>query len=170
MKRFILLCLLSLILLPANSHTIIGEIEYNEGSVLQPIHKLSFESLRNYFYDSNNLENKHCLLQGITELKDRILTKFSDGTYGILYKDNPLYSWYYSSNGKLIAYTQKDTVSYPCQFTKFRPDGSVINSGYRISKKESYIYSFDGKMIAHWNGNYCYDDSNNVIMRREIFK
>ena len=173
MKRFILIFLSVVFILPVNAQIITGEVEYNaeiarEEVFSKPVQKISFNKIRNRFYDSDNIENLNYILKGITELKDRNLAKFSDGSYGVHYYDDPTYSWYYSYNGKLISFIQKDSLSYPCKITKFKPDGNVANTGYRVSERESFIFSPEGKFLAHWLGNSCYDENNNVIMTRNI--
>ena len=168
MKRLILIFLFFILNFPVNAQIITGEIEYNDNC--QNIEKLNYNELKNKFYDSDNIENLNYLLNGITELKDRKLAKFSDGSYAILYYDNPLFGWYYSSNGKLISYTRKNNMGYPCKFTKFKPDGTIINSGLRISEQESFIYSADGKLLAHWLGNQCFDKNNQPVMTRKIME
>lgn len=168
MKRFILICLFFILCIPVNAQIITGEVEYN--TEYQPIEKLTYDEMRNRFFDSNNIENLNYLFQGVTEIKDRKLAKFSDGTYAVMYYDDPLYSWYYSAGGKLISYTYKTSQNYPCKFKKFKPDGSVINSGVRISEQESFIYSSDGKLLAHWLGGKCYDQNNNLVLTRKIME
>ena len=175
MKRLLLLIFLLFLSLSVNAQIITGEVEYNadiaRGEVFsKPIEKISFDRIRNRLYDSDNIENLNYLFQGITELKDRKLAKFSDGSYGIQYYDDPMYSWYYSSSGKLINFIQKDSVSYPCRITKYKPDGSVTNMGYRVSDKESFLFSPNGKLLAHWLGNNCYDEYNHIIMTRKIMQ
>ena len=160
MKRLLLLIFLLFLSLSVHAQIITGEVEFNadiaRGEVFsKPIEKISFDRIRNRFYDSDNIENLNYLFQGITELKDRKLAK---------------YSWYYSSSGKLINFTQKDSVSYPCRITKYKPDGSVTNMGYRVSDKESFLFSPNGKLLAHWLGNNCYDEYNHIIMTRKIMQ
>ena len=164
MKRFILIFLFLVLCFPVKAQIITGEVEYNT----EAAEKLSYEYLRNRLLDSNNSENLNYLFQGITELKDRKLAKFSDGSYAVLYYDNPFYSFYYSQNGKLISYTYKTSQNYPCNFKKFKPDGSIINTGYRVSEQESFIYSPEGRLLAHWLGNKCFDGNNNLIMTRQV--
>lgn len=166
MRRFILIFLFIFLCVPVNAQIITGEVEYNT----EAAEKLSYEDLRNRFFDNNNIENMNYLFQGITELKDRKLAKFSDESYAVQYYDNPLYSFYYSQNGKLISYTYKSSRNYPCSYKKFKPDGSVINTGYRVSEQESFIYSQNGKLLAHWKGNKCFDENNNLIMTRKIME
>ena len=168
MKRFILTILFLALCFPVSAQIITGEVEYN--SNYQPEEKLTYEDLKNRFFDHNNSENLNYLLQGITELKDRKLGKFSDGSYAVQYYDNPLYSWYYSENGRLISYTYKTSRNYPCKFKKYKPDGTIINTGFRPSENESFIYSSDGKLLAHWLGNNCFDKNNNLIMTRKVME
>ena len=173
MQRLILVILLMFLSCTVNAKIITGEVEYNaeiarEETFAKPIEKVSFDKIYNHFYDSDNIENLNYLFQGITELKDRKLAKFSDGSYGVQYYDDPMYSWYYSQNGKLISFIQKNSLDYPCKITKFKPDGSVANTGYRVSEKESFIFTPQGKLLAHWVGNLCYDEQNNVIMTRKV--
>ena len=175
MKQFILILSFLFFLMPVQAQIITGEIEYNtdlarEETFSKPLEKISFDKIYPRFYDSKNIENLNYLLQGITELKDRKLAKFSDGSYGIQYYDDPMFSWYYSQNGKLINFTQKDSESYPHRVTKFKPDGSIANTGYRVSERESFLFTADGKLLAHWLGNNCYDENNNIIMTRKVVK
>lgn len=158
----------------AYAELITGEIEYNrEGAknyVIQtPAAKFDINQRQNFLIDKNNSENLNYLYKGITELKDRKIAKFSDDSYGIMYYEDPLYTWYYSSDGRLINFTQKNSFGYPCKFTKYKPDGSITNTGVRISEKESYIYNSQGKLIAHWVNENCYDEYNNIIMKRKIY-
>jgi hypothetical protein len=173
MKRFVLTLFVLLFATCANAQIITGEVQYNADVARsevfsKPIEKISFDKIYNHFFDSENIENLNSLFQGITELKDRKLAKFSDGSYGIQYYDDPMFTWYYSESGKLINFTQKDSNSYPCRITKYKPDGSIANTGYRVSNKESFIFDNNGKLLAHWLGNNCYDEQNNIIMTRKI--
>ena len=169
MKKFLTIFFL-LIILPVNAKIISGEVEYNDKLTNKNIashNHYAFNTISKYLVDTNNNKNIYFLNQGITELKDKKLVKFSDGTYGIKYYDDPLYSWYYSYNGRLISFTRNNTTSFPAKVTKYRPDGSIINIGYRVSEKESFIYSENGELLAHWLDNNCYDKNNKLIMTRK---
>ena len=164
MKQILLTIVYLFLSLQVQSAIVTGGVEYNyENKAEQGV---DFEFIRVHLIDSNNIENLNYLYQGKVDLKDRTLAKFSDGSYGIVFKDDPLYSWYYSQNGRLINFTQKSSETYPCKITKYKPDGTVANTGKKISARESYIYK-DGKLIAHWIGNNCYDRNNNLIMTRK---
>lgn len=173
MKRFILILFTFVFCISSQARIITGEVEYNaefarDEVFSKPVEKISLDKIRNRLFDSENIENLNYLLKGVTELKDRKLAKFSDGSYGVQYLDDPMYSWYYSSDGKLKNFIQKDSLAYPCKITKYKPDGSIANTGYRVSEKESFIFNTEGKLLAHWVGNNCYDEDNNIIMTRKI--
>ena len=125
---------------------------------------------QNEISDINNSENKSMLLKGITDLKDRTLAKFSDGSYGIIYKTEPNFVLYYSSDGILTHKEVKTSLIYPYKTYKYKVNGQPENMTYRVSEDETYIYSPNGKLLAHWVGNYCYDEVGNVIMTRQIEK
>lgn len=38
--------------------------------------------------------------------------------------------------------------------------------GLRVSKAETFIYTPKGKLIAHWKGQYAYDENGKIIMTR----
>lgn len=173
MKKFAIILIILLLSYPVKAEIITGEVEYRENveqyGILAPSNRTINRGLETKLFDNQYSENKNYILEGITELKDRKLAKFDDGSYGIQFYDDPLFSWYYSSNGKLISFTKRDSLTYPCKFTKFLPDGNVANIGYRVSEKESFIYSPSGKLVAHWIENNCYDKNNNLIMTRKIY-
>ena len=73
---------------------------------------------------AKNLEN---IRLGITETSDRKLAAFSDGGYGIEYFDEPEYAWFYDFGGRLTSFTKKESLSYPCKTTRYKPDGINID-------------------------------------------
>ena len=169
MKRLIYFFVIFTLAIPVNAGIITGEVEYNaENNYSQP--KNNFKNLSEKYIDTKNAENLNYLFQGITDLKDRKLAKFSDGTYGVQYYDDPMYNWYYSADGRLINFSRKDSAGYPCHSVKYKPDGTVANTTYRVSESECFIYSPDGKLIAHWLGKNCYDKNNKIIMTRKIYQ
>ena len=173
MKQFfaIFICLI-FSLNCANAVIIDGGIEYNqeiaaEEVFREPAENISYNRIASHFIDSGYEENISALASGITKLKNRKVGKFSDGTYGVMYYDDPLYDWYYTSNGRLINFTKKNSLEYPIKITKYKPDGTVANTGLKVSVNESFIFSPNGQLIAHWKGNLCFDKANNVIMTRK---
>jgi hypothetical protein len=121
-------------------------------------------------YDKNAKENYKSLLNGNTELKDRILGKFSDGSYAVIYNENPTNVFYYSKEGYLTHHEVKSSTTYPYKTYKYTPQGKLINMTYRVSQDETFTFSPSGKLLAHWIGENCYNENNQIIMTRKIYK
>lgn len=173
MKKTIFLLCVTLALTPVCECAVVtGGIEYNEEKASEisniPAQTISSDFISMHIIDKNNCENQIALKQGIKKLKDREVVEFSDTSYGVVYFNEPLYSWYYTKSGCLINFTKKSNIEYPIHITKYKPDGSVANLGIKTSENESFIYSKDGKLIAHWLKNFCYNSSGNIIMTRKI--
>ena len=148
-----------------------GSAEYNVSSAREQVadgiaYKINKKIFHSKLYDYDNKSNLQNIIKGNLELKDRTLAFFSDSTYGVLYKDEPYSVYYYDADGFLIYIDQKSSLNYPYNFYKYDTTGNLINMGVRVSKEETYIYSPDEKLIAHWVGNNAYDENNNVIMKR----
>ena len=170
MKKYLIIFLFFIINLSSFGAIINGGVEYDyeyiqEENLNTP--QLSESKIISNLTDTNRDENITALKAGIKQVKNRIGDIFSDGSYGIMYLDNPLYSWFYSPEGKLISYSVKSSAQYPTKIVKYKPDGKIINITIKLSKKESYIYALDGSLIARWQGNTCYDSNNNIIMTRK---
>lgn len=148
-----------------------GSAEYNVNSARERVvdgiaYRINKDTFKDKIYDYENQANLQNIINGNLELKDRTLAFFSDSTYGILYKDDPYYVYYYDANGYLINVDKKDGLKYPYNFYKYSTTGELINMGVRVSKGETYIYSPDEKLIAHWVGANAYNEKNNLIMKR----
>ncbi len=150
MKIFWILFLNLLLILPVGAEVLMIGISQNEIS------------------DINNSENRSMLLKGVTDLKDRTLARFSDGSYGVIYKNNPLNVFYYSPDGNLTHKEIKSSLDYPYKTYKYKVSGQLENVTTRLSEDETFIYSPNGKLLAHWVGKYCYDEYGRVIMIREV--
>lgn len=172
---FVIFLSLFLTLCPAQAQIITGGVEYNEASArsemleTNPL-KINSNLINSNIVDKNKIDNFVNLLKGQTDLKDRILATFSDGSYGVIYKDNPMYVWYYQNDGVLMHSEVKTSLDYPYKTYKYTPDGKLVNMSLRVSKTESFVFSKTGELLAHWNGNFCYDKNNNVIMTRKILE
>ena len=171
MKKLILIFLFIFFVLPVNAKIITGEVEYNAESACQEVFSkepetISFDFIRGHLTDKNAVDNISGLMQGIKHFNGRKGAMFSDGSYGIVYDDEPEYTWFYKG-GKLISFTMRSSLDFPAKVTRYKPDGSVTNIGLKVSEEESFIYSPDGKLIAHWVGLNCYDSSNRLVMTRK---
>ena len=171
MKKFCFLVLLLFSLIPFSFGAIItGGVEYDYEKVQEetfrtPINGVSKQIIQQYLNDTD--EHIKGLKSGIKDFKNCKAAIFSDGSYGIMYFDDPLYNWFYNSEGRLISFTQKSSTNYPRRTVKYAPDGSVLNVGLQISQEESFIFNPRGILIAHWMGDNCYGILGNIIMTRK---
>lgn len=175
MKFLSCILLIFCISLSVNAEVITGGVEYNTNSARDELiqtQKLAIPKslLKANLIDNNRNNNLAVLLKGVTELKDRTLAYFSDGSYGIIYKDNPQYVWYYNNDGTLTHSEIKSLLEYPYKTYKYSADGQLVNMSLRVSKEETYIFKPDGTLVAHWIGQYCYDESGNIVMSRKILE
>lgn len=172
-KIFFILLIFSFFITPGFAKIITGEVEYNAQSAREEVfrenpNQINFEKLRTNLIDSKRIENLNAIYEGKRDFEGKKLAHFSDGSYGVYYYDDPEYSWFYSPQGRLISFTQKNSVNFPAKVVRYRPDGTVLNLGLKISEQESFIYSTNGKLLGHWVGNLCFDEQNNIVMTRKL--
>lgn len=167
----ILLILFILISLPAMAETVLtGGVRYNSESAREELlaNKPQPPDIKpEYTHDINYQDNIKYLMQGKVELKDRVLAFFSDSTYAVMYNADKLRVYYYSPRGNLIYTEVKNTDKYPYKTYKYDSIGRLVNMSFRVSDNETFIYTINGSLIAHWIGNYAYDNNGNIIMTRK---
>lgn len=174
MKKFVLF-LMVLMMLPAGAEVLTGGVKYtvNDAKIeLQHNRPLATDFIvtRNNFVDKDRNANYFALLKGKTNLNDRILALFSDGTYAVNYKNDLKHVWYYDKDGTLINVEIRTSLEFPYGSYKYSPDGELVNMSLRVSKDETFIFSKFGELLAHWVGEKCYDENGNVVMTRKIMK
>ena len=176
MLKYFLLIIIIFSIIPVQAETILtGGVNYNVQSAREellqtPQKKLDAFLVAKNITDKNNSENLKYFLKGNVELKDRILAFFSDSTYAVMYNNDKYHVWYYAKNGKLIYTEEKDGLEYPYKSYKYSTSGKLVNMGLRVSKEETFIYTPDGKLIAHWLRDKAFDEHGNVIMTRKYFE
>jgi hypothetical protein len=131
--------------------------------------------------DPNFLSNRHQVQKGGGKVGDRLITVFKYGQYSVhsLKEEmsGPFVSQYFLSNGLLIAIEFDDggqhiSKSYKhsaINNTPYFNKGQLIAINLSIGGKESYIFSTDGLMIAHWIGNKCYNTDGSSCGTRRSF-
>jgi hypothetical protein len=170
-KIFITIILLSFGF-SVNAETLNGGIEYNTTSARETltaseIPTISRSLISAHAYDNDHYQNRTLLLKGVAQTEDSILANFSDGSYAIVYNSDPLHTWYYSSDGILTHSEVKTSVNYPYKAYKYNTSGKLINMNFRPSKDETFIFTPEGKLLAHWKFDKCFDESGNIIMTRK---
>lgn len=127
-------------------------------------------NLANNFQDPKYEENQSMLLKGITELSDRKLARFSDGSYAVMYYNDKKNTYYYAPDGTLTHNQIKTGENYPYKAYKYSTDGKLVNLSLKVSETETFIFNNSGKLLAHWVGENCYDEEGNIIMTRKIYE
>lgn len=176
MKNFLIICLFLFVILPANAVMLLtGEVEYTTDSAREELVKSKPQKpdekfISIYIKDENYSENISALLKGSVELKDRTLALFSDNSYAVMYHNDQFHVFYYSSAGELTHTEVKDGIDYPYKSYKYDIRGKLVNMGLRVSQAETYIFSPNGKLLAHWVKENGYDENGNVIMKRKYLE
>lgn len=171
MKTVKFLILYFLIIIPVQAEFITGGVEMSVDNAREEVFSSIPESpISSGSSDILFGENKSNLLKGITNLKDRKLGKFSDGSYAVMYYENPKNTYYYSANGDLLYTEVKTDARYPYKAFKYNSNGKLVNRSLKASPNETFIFSVSGKLLAHWVGEKCFDENNNVIMTRRIYE
>jgi len=173
MKKVVLIFLISFFPLQVCAKVITGEIRYDVNSARNEVMNVSQtdfdkQNIKNYIVDLNGKKNISNILKGQTVLIDRTLAYFSDGSYGVVYKNNPKNVYYYNSSGILTHNEIRDSLEYPYKSLKYDTAGNIVNRTLRVSEYETFIFNNSGELIAHWYGENCYDENNNIIMSRKI--
>lgn len=175
MKKAILILIILCSFTAGNTQTLIGGVNYSVNDARIELQNtqppaIDFLKVQDNFNDINNKENYSLLLKGETNLKDRTIGLFSDGSYAINYKNDPKHVWYYDKNGTLINTEEKTSLEFPYKTYKYTPDGELVNMTLRVSENETFIFSPLGKLLGHWVGNNCYDENGVILMTRKILK
>ena len=174
MKKILTIIMVVLFAQPSFADLLLrGEAEYNVTTALMEIQqniqpKINLLKFKPFLLDYNYDENLTALYKGIVELKDRELALFSVGTYGVVYKNDPLHAYYYSNNGILEFVDIRSARQYPYKSYQYDMSGNLVNMGLRVSKSEAYLYTPNGKLVAHWVGENGYDEKGYLIMKRKF--
>ena len=158
--------------LPIEAKNLKGEVKYTvkqarEEAFSNVEHSLPQSIIKANFTDPNYKENKKAIKLGATELKDRYITVFSDGKYGIIYKNNFYFEYYYSSKGKLISIGKRNRLIYPVITCIYNQYNELTTVSLIVDENNTYNFRPDGKLVSHWVNNNCYDINGNLVLTRD---
>lgn len=128
---------------------------------------INISDYASYFSDPNYIANKKAINKKKAYFRDRYLTFFSSGEYGVIYKNNKSISYYYDKNGKLESISFLINKSYPIKVVKYDKHGKLDSTALAVSSRESYVFDTNKKFISHWKGNNCYNENGELIITRE---
>ena len=123
-----------------------------------------------YILDNNYDENRKAILNGQLRLKDRQLATFSNGSYGVTYNSDLYHAYYYSTQGILEFIDVKTGIEYPYKSYQYNIYGELNNMGLRVSKNETYIFSPNQNLIAHWIDGNAYNEKGEIILKRQYYE
>lgn len=174
MKRFYTFIFLFIIMFSAHvqAEIISGGVSYDANSAREELlDGISYTTdstyINNAFYDKDYEQNFAYILKGITNLKDRKLAYFSDGSYAVLNYSDMKHVYYYASSGILMYIENRSGNVFPYKCYKYNTQRKLINMSLRVSESETFIYNPAGELIAHWVKDKAYDKDGNVIMKRK---
>ena len=152
--------------------TINAGISYNVNSA----RKISFNNIqnnidvnkyKNYFYDIDYKRNINAKLKNKNNLKNRYLTFFSDGSYGVIYKKDKNTGYYYTTNGTLEFIEISYSKTFPKKFVKYNLYGTIESISLWVSSKEQFIFNKDKSLQAHWINKNKYNSKGELIDTRK---
>ena len=172
MKKFVFgfLCFCFWVL-PVYSFTLKGGVTFTVESARKEAFADVEYSLPKNIIDANRIDpnfedNKVLIKNGVKETGDRFIEYFTDGGYGIVYKNNLYCVFYYDKNGKLETLEKRNSLIFPVKCYAYNVDGFLDSISLYLSEKEIYIFSVDGQLYAHWIGNKAYNKNGQVISER----
>ncbi len=171
MKRYLIVLILLIFGLTSHAEVLQGGVSYDVDSARDDLmesvsYTIKTDEINGFYTDAEYEQNANYMLKGVTDLKDRTLAYFSDGTYAVQKKDDPYKVYYYGAAGVLMYVEKKQSLEYPYKSYKYNTAGKLVNMSLRVSKSETYIYAKDGKLLAHWVKSNAYDEHGNIIMKR----
>ena len=170
MKKVWILFLVVFLTLPVYAYTLKGGVTYTVESARKEAfadvkYSISSRIIKNNKFDPNYEENKKLIKQGIVETNDRYITYYSNGQYGIVYKNNLYYEFDYLENGKLESVGVRTGLVCPIKVFVYDINNKLAEIRLQLSTKESYIFYPNGKLVAHWINGVGYDIKGNVIAK-----
>ena len=178
MKKFILVALFVILVLPVSAQTLNCGVEYTVNSVRQ----IAFDGIdykldkSTYIFpnefDGNSSENKNALKNGYT-LQDRELQEFSAKgikAYAVTYKNNPHYTFIYLALTHSIIFVDivGDDANFPFKSVRYGNNGDLYSVWVNVSEHESFGYDKNKNLISHCKDNYCYGNSGKIIGTRKV--
>ena len=170
MKKVWILFLVVFLTLPVSAYTLKGGVTYTVESARKEAfadvkYSISSRIIKNNKFDPNYEENKKLIKQGINETNDRYITYYSDGQYGIVYKNNLYYEFDYLENGKLESVGVRTGLVCPIKVYGYDINNRLKDIRLQISLDESYNFSVDGKLNTHCINEVCYGSNGKVLFR-----
>ena len=153
---------------PAGAKTLKGGVKYTvkqarEEAFANVEYSLPQSIIKANLTDPNYKENKKAIKLGVTELPDRSIGYFSDGSYVIIYKNNLYYEYNYFPNGKLEGIGKRNSLTYPVVSYFYTPKNELTELMLYVNEFQAFQFKANGQLLYHWINNKCYDKNGKFI-------
>ena len=170
-RAITLLTLIILTMSPVFGLTLEGGVTYTVESARKEAfsgvkYKIPVSSFKKYMQDPNFEENKAAIAAGKADLGDRWIERFSDNSYGVVYKKNKHNAYLYSEKGALESLEIRPSLKYPTKTYIYSTKGMLENVAFVVSLYEAFIYKRNGELYGHWIGDECFDENGNFVLKR----
>ena len=171
MKKIIYAILMIVLSMPLCGYTIKGGVTYTVETARKEAfadveYTLPKSIIEANKVDPNYQENMEAKTKGKDEFRDRYLTFFDDGGYGVEYKNNKYYEFYYDSNGELERIGKIVKFKFPFKTCIYNTQGMLVFIAYTVSYRDTYTFRVNGELDSHWIGDWCYDKNGNIVGKR----
>jgi hypothetical protein len=117
--------------------------------------------------DPNFEENQNAIISEVRKIKDRNITVFSKGYYGVIFDNG---SGYYCRNdGFITNYLYEDTGVYPKNLKIYDTKGILTQVSLLTSRESSYNYNAKGELVGFCQDNECFDKYGNTNCTRNSY-
>lgn len=171
MRKFVILIILILgfISTPVLSKELAGNIDVSK-EITSLKDKVFLNILR--VLDTNNLpssdpnfeENQKAIMTEESKIKNRSITIFSKGYYGVIFDNGSGY--YCNGNGRIINYLYEDNGNYPKNLRIYNTKGVLAQVSLLTSKDSSYNYNSKGELMGFCVDKECFDRFGNINSTR----
>lgn len=128
-----------------------------------------------YLKDSLNKKRYMMVVNNVKETENYKIAGFFKGSilvaYGIQYKDDPQFIYYYNVLGKLIYLDilSNNYPNLPYYSKQYKPNGKCNAIFYYLSDDTQFSYSPKYEFIGLWQGENMYDEKGKKIISRTTY-
>ena len=140
-----------------------AQVRYNESSAKIEAFKKKKKKVdksfyRKYLKDINKVENiENIKKSNFFVANNRHLCPFyienTFASYSVTYENDIEYTFYYNIFGNLVKFDKTVSFDYPVKTYSYSRFGNLISVTFSPDDDEQFIYSENGKLLAHWIGD-----------------
>lgn len=157
--------------IPLCGYTVKGGVTYTVEAARKEAfadveYKLSKFRIFVFKTDSDYKANMKAKDSGKHILWNRELTFFSSGAYAIRYDDEPLYSYFYSKDGKLTTINKQSQLYPPYRMCKYDLKGNLISVHFALENNYTYVFKPNKEFVGYWYEDTSYTPDGEAKIKR----